>query len=364
MALGRAPRAADSSPQSTTQHPEQPCSSLQTSQTRSAGVQARTRLGRAQAEPAGRDISPNGPCLCSLPPHALPPDPRSLLPRLPPAALPSPQPPTAGSVPVGAGRSGAEHVSLRRQARREAPARGSRRSRGCGAAGTGRASLLGGRGSGRPLRAPGAGGRGGRGIPAPCPAAGGGARRGRSERREAAAPTLASEPRNQTRGPRVTQQVEDSEATGAAGEGGREREGDRDRSVCPGQFCGQCRRREPRCRRTICAPRSETAASGGPWGGTKQRAKQRIGAGGDSGEVVPKPQRGDLETSEVPRREPLESDEHLSGAFPWQFSSVSWAVQLARRPCWLRNTPAPLVKGRMCSSSSSSVRAAAVAADP
>ena len=51
MALGRAPRAADSSPQSTTQHPEQPRSSLQTSQTRSAGVQARARLGRALPAP-------------------------------------------------------------------------------------------------------------------------------------------------------------------------------------------------------------------------------------------------------------------------------------------------------------------------
>ena len=56
MAPGWAPRPADSSPQSTTQHPEQPRSTLQTSQTRSAGVQAGARLGRAQAEPAGRDV--------------------------------------------------------------------------------------------------------------------------------------------------------------------------------------------------------------------------------------------------------------------------------------------------------------------
>ncbi|XP_074666429.1 uncharacterized protein LOC141917225 [Strix aluco] len=319
-------------------------------------------------------VSPNGPRLRSLPPHALPPDPRSLLPRLPPAALPSPQPPTAGSVPVGAGRSGAEHVSLRRQARVAARAALSGSDAAAGHAGSGRSrhGAPGGPGAAAlpgpvALRSSAAAGRGVPcALPGPAGAAGGGFLRLVPPQGEGpgAAPTLAPEPRNQTRGPRVTQQVEDSEATGAAGEGGREREGDRDRSVWPGQFCGQCRRREPRCRRTICAPRSETAASGGPWGGTKQRAKQRIGAGGDSGEVVPKPQHGDLETSEVPRREPLESDEHLSGAFPWQFSSVSLAVQLARRPCWLRNTPAPLVKGRMCSSSSSSARAAAVAADP
>ena len=53
MAPGRAPRAADGSPQSTTQHREKPRSTLHTSQARSAGVQARARL--AQALPAPED---------------------------------------------------------------------------------------------------------------------------------------------------------------------------------------------------------------------------------------------------------------------------------------------------------------------
>ena len=51
MALGRALRAADGSHQSTTQHPEKPCSTLQTSQARSAGVQARARLAKALLVP-------------------------------------------------------------------------------------------------------------------------------------------------------------------------------------------------------------------------------------------------------------------------------------------------------------------------
>ena len=52
-APGRAPRAANGSPQSTTQHREKPRSTLQTSQARLAGVQARARLG--QPLPAPQD---------------------------------------------------------------------------------------------------------------------------------------------------------------------------------------------------------------------------------------------------------------------------------------------------------------------